>query len=211
MKRPDSFEEVVPNDEAAQLEDQVCHVAAIIAGALVIAVIASAWLLTTSQGLDPIGQPGPSRAGLPQIGQPAPDLAVTVIDNHGRAVDRIHLSDLKGQPIWLNFWGSWCQPCREEMPGIQAAYTKLEPRGLVWLAVSLDEPAEDAAAFAARNNATFLIASDPNRTDSGPSYSVSYFPTHILIDEQGIVRDIVIAALDQEEIVKRAERILSNE
>ncbi len=94
------------------------------------------------------------------------------------------------------------------MPEIQAAYEELRPRGLVWLAVSLDEPPEAAAAFAALNEATFLIASDPNRTDTGSAYPIVNFPTHLLIDEQGIIRDIVIAAIDAEEIIARAERIL---
>jgi peroxiredoxin len=93
------------------------------------------------------------------------------------------------------------------MPEIQAAYEQLEPHGLVSLAVSLDEPAEDAAGLAALNGATFLIASDPNRTDTGTAYAIAYFPTHILIDRDGIVRDVVIAALDQEQIIAQAQQL----
>jgi peroxiredoxin len=181
-----------------------------IASVIAFVIVLAAWYADNGQGFDPIGQLRPSTATLPGIGEPAPDFEVTIIDEHGDPRDRVRLSDFAGQPVWLNFWGSWCPPCREEMPEIQAAYEKeLAPQGLVWLAISVDEPAKDAAEFAALHDATFTIASDPNRADSGTSYPIAYFPTHILIDEQGIVRDVIISSLDREEIVSRAERILA--
>lgn len=197
-------------EDAGQLQEPSRFLAAVTAGVIALVVVASAWYVVDGQGIGQITQPRPSTAALPQVGEPAPDIEVTVIDEHGEPRDRVRLSDFAGQPVWLNFWGSWCPPCREEMPHIQAAYEEeLAPRGLVWLAVSLDEPAEDAADFAARHDATFTIASDPNRADIGMSYPIAYFPTHILIDAQGIVRDVVIAQLDQAEIVTRAEQILA--
>lgn len=199
-------EESVPVDEVVQQTRRTV----IVAGALAVGVVVSAWFIGAGQGLDQIGQEQPSTALLPKIREPAPDFTMSVVDERGRARDRVHLSDFQGHPVWLNFWGSWCLPCQTEMPQIQAAYAQLEPRGLVWLAVSLDEPAADAAGFAARNNASFVIASDPHRADTDASYPIAYFPTHILIDAQGIVRDIVIAGLDQKEIVKRAERVLAD-
>lgn len=179
------------------------------AGVMVLVIVVSAWYVGDRQDfIDQLSQPRPSTSALPQIGEPAPDIMVTIIDKQGDPIDRVRLSGFEGQPVWLNFWGSWCQPCRAEMPEIQASYEELAPRGLVWLAVSLDEPAENAAELAALNDATFTIASDPDRADIGASYPIAYFPTHILIDDQGIVRDIVIAPLDEEEIVDRAEQIL---
>ncbi len=173
-----------------------------------IGVIGASWIVGDRQGFGAIGQGGVNAGLLPQVGDPAPDFVTTIVDQQGRPVARASLSAFRGRPVWLNFWGSWCPPCRSEMPEIQAAYEELRPRGLVWLAVSLDEPPEAAAAFAALNEATFLIASDPNRTDTGSAYPIVNFPTHLLIDEQGIIRDIVIAAIDAEEIIARAERIL---
>lgn len=171
-------------------------------------VIASAWYVGSRQGFDQIGRGGVSAGLLPKIGEPAPDITTTIINREGRPVIRVNLAGFRGKAVWLNFWGSWCPPCRAEMPEIQAAYEELGPRGLVWLAVSLNEPAEDAAAFAALNNTTYLIASDPNRVDTGAAYPIANFPTHVLIDEDGIVRDIVISAIDRDEIIKRAEQIL---
>lgn len=211
MARDRSPEDRAPDQDADQLSRPPRRLAAVMAGVIALVVVASAWYAGDGQGFDQIGRSRPSTAALPHVGEPAPDIEVTVIDAHGEPRKRVRLSDLAGQPVWLNFWGSWCPPCRAEMPEIQAAYEEeLAPRGLVWLAVSLDEPAEDAAAFATRSGATFTIASDPNRADIGASYPIAYFPTHILIDAQGIVRDVVIAQLDKEEIVARAELLLAS-
>jgi cytochrome c biogenesis protein CcmG, thiol:disulfide interchange protein DsbE len=172
-----------------------------------LALVAGAWSVGGLQGFDQFGTGGVNLSLLPQIGQPAPDF-VTLTAADGRPV---RLSDYRGKPVWLNFWGSWCPPCRAEMPELQAAYERLHPRGLELLAVSLNEPAEDAARFAALNNATFTILSDPRRENTGAAYPIANFPTHILIDEEGIIRDIVLTAIDEEEIVARAEAIMPDD
>jgi cytochrome c biogenesis protein CcmG/thiol:disulfide interchange protein DsbE len=143
---------------------------------------------------------------LPKVGDPAPDFVVPLTD--GKLV---RLSDLRGHPVWLNFWGSWCPPCRAEMPDLQAAQEQLAPQGLVLLAVSLNEPTQAAADYAALNHVTFLVASDPRRVATGNAYPILNFPTHILIDKDGIVRDIVLAELTKEEIIAHAQAILPDD
>ena len=139
-----------------------------------------------------------------KIGDAAPDFAAPTVFG-----EIVRLADLRGQPVWLNFWGSWCPPCRSEFPEMQAAYAKaLQPNGVVLLAVSLDEPPEAAAGFAARNNGTFPILTDPDRAFTGAAYPIANFPTHILIDREGIVRDVVLAPIDEAEIVRRAQAII---
>lgn len=201
----------IRDDKAADPATRSQRLRIIVAVLAALAIVVSAWFVGEGQGFDQIGRAGVNRGLLPKIGEPAPDFTSTIIDQHGRPVMRVNLSGFRGNAVWLNFWGSWCPPCRAEMPEIQVAYEQLRPRGLVWLAVSLNEPAEEAAAFATLNNATYLIASDPNRTDTAADYPIANFPTHILIDEQGIIRDIVIAAIDTEEIIKRAEQILPDQ
>src|SRR5581483_4167291 len=122
----------------------------------------------------------------------------------------IRLSELKGHPVWLNFWGSWCPPCRAEFPDLQAAYAeRLQPEGVVLLAVSLDEPPDAAAGFAARNHGTFPILTDPQRVFTGEAYPIANFPTHILIDQDGVVRDIILAPLDKPAMIAAADRLLA--
>ncbi len=213
MQRDAPPEAITPDagDEPARLIAQSRRFTVVMVGVVALGIVASAWYVGGRQGFAQIGRGGLNLTLLPKIGDPAPDFVTTVVDHQGRPVARVPLSAFRSRPVWLNFWGSWCPPCRSEMPEIQAAYEQLQPNGLVWLAVSLDEPATDAASFAARNGATFLIASDQTRADTGVGYPIANFPTHILIDRDGIVRDIVLAAIDEKEIVERAHKIMPNE
>ena len=177
-----------------------------VAGGLIMAavIIAGAWFIGGRQGFDRIGFSGVNSSLLPKVGNPAPDFVTVLSDG-----SVVRLSDYRGQPVWLNFWGSWCPPCRAEMPDMQAAYEQLQPRGLVMLAVGLDEPPSATFDYAARNGATYLIATDPDRQTTGEGYPIANFPTHILIDREGIVRDVVLAELDTAQFIERAEVILA--
>ena len=176
----------------------------VVAGLIMaVVIVAGAWIIGGSQGFDRLGLGGVNSSLLPKVGDVAPDF-VTIL-NDGRIV---RLSDFRGQPVWLNFWGSWCPPCRSEMPDMQAAYEELGPRGLVMLAVALDEPPAASFDYAARNGATYLIASDPRRESTGEGYPIVNFQTHILIDRDGIVRQIVLAELDKEGFLEYAEPLL---
>jgi peroxiredoxin len=181
--------------------------ATVLAGLIVALLIAgAAWFVGGRTGLDQIGRGGVNLSLLPKVGDPAPDFVVALTDG-----ELVRLSDFRGHPVWLNFWGSWCPPCRAEMPELQAAYERLAPKGFVLLAVSLNEPAQAAADYAALNHATFLIASDPQRLATGTAYPIYNFPTHILIDKDGIVRDVVLEELNEEKIMQYAQTILPND
>jgi peroxiredoxin len=169
---------------------------------LVVILFAAAFVGVNS-GWDSIGKGGINRTLLPKVGEPAPDF--TTEDVFGNPVS---LSQFKGQPVWLMFWGSWCPPCRAEFPDIQAAYAKLEPKGLRMLGVSLRESPVDAAAYAGRNGATFLVLSDPDETDTGAAYPILNFPTHIFIDKDGIVRSVILEDMDEEQAIAEASLIL---
>ena len=143
---------------------------------------------------------------LPRIGDPAPDIRVFSLTD----LQYVTLSAYRGKPVWLNFWGSWCPPCRAEFPDIKAAYTEsLQPAGLVWLAISLDESPSAAWSYAQTNGATFTILTDQYRQDTGSVYPIANFPTHILVDRDGIVRDIILAAIDKAGIVAAAQKIIA--
>lgn len=175
-----------------------------IVGLIVAAIIvAGALAMGAGAGWESIGRGGINQRLLPKVGEVAPDFATE--DVYGNPV---RLSQFRGQPVWLMFWGSWCPPCRAEFPDIQAAYAQLEPQGLRMLGVSLREPPADAAVYAARNNATFLVLSDPDETDTGASYPIFNFPTHIFIDSDGVIRSIVLEDMDTEQAVAEASRLL---
>lgn len=169
-------------------------------------LVGGTWYIGERKGYSSIGSGGANTNLLPKVGEPAPDLVALLSEN-----ELVFLSDFLGQPVWLNFWGSWCQPCRAEMPAMQAAYERLAPRGLVILAVALDEPLENALDYAALQGATYIVAGDPVRKGSGANYGIANFPTHILIDRAGIIREIILATLEEDEFVEHAEKILALE
>jgi peroxiredoxin len=167
------------------------------------AILGSAWAIGGKEGFSNIGRGGINRSLLPKVGQTAPDF--TTHDVNGNLVS---LSDYRGHPVWLNFWGSWCPPCRSEMPDAEAAYEQLAPKGLVLLAVSLNEPPQDAAAFAAKNNATFTILSDQYSQNTGKFYPIANYPTHFFIDSSGIIRRIVLSDLSEKDALTYGNEII---
>jgi cytochrome c biogenesis protein CcmG, thiol:disulfide interchange protein DsbE len=166
-------------------------------------IVAAALAIGARSGWDTIGSGGINQTLLPKVGEVAPDFETE--DVFGNPV---RLSQFRGQPVWLMFWGSWCPPCRAEFPDIQAAYAQLEPRGLRMLGVSMRESPIDAAAYAAANGATFLVLSDPDERDTGSTYPIFNFPTHIFIDRDGVIRSIVLEDMDTEQAVAEASRLL---
>jgi cytochrome c biogenesis protein CcmG/thiol:disulfide interchange protein DsbE len=171
--------------------------------AVAVLIVAAALAIGAQSGWDSIGSGGINQRLLPKVGEVAPDFETE--DLFGNPV---RLSQFRGQPVWLMFWGSWCPPCRAEFPDIQAAYAQLEPEGLRMLGVSLREAPVDAAAYAAANGATFLVLSDPDERDTGPAYPIFNFPTHIFIDREGVIRSIVLEDMDTEQAVAEAKRVL---
>lgn len=171
-----------------------------------VAIIVAALFIGGREGWDSIGSGGVNRSLLPKVGTAAPDFVTE--DVYGNPV---RLSQFRGQPVWLMFWGSWCPPCRAEFPDIQAAYAQLAPRGLKMLGVSLRESPLEAATYAARNGATFLVLSDPDERDTGATYPILNFPTHIFIDSDGIIRAVVLEDMDTQQAIDEANRLLDED
>lgn len=178
---------------------------AVVGLAIAASILVAAWFVAGRAGLDDVGKGGINASILPKVGEEAPNFVA--ISPTG---DIVQLSDFRGQPIWLNFWGAWCPPCRAEMPDIQAAWEELEPRGLKLLAVSLGDKPSEAISFAELNGVTFDILLDPDRSLTGPTYPIYNFPTHIFVDEDGIVRNIVMAQMSREEAIAAAESVLKD-
>lgn len=173
--------------------------------ALALGIVAAAWAVGGRQGFDAIGSGGVNQRLLPKVGEPAP--AFQALSVEGEVIDS---SEFAGVPHWINFWGSWCAPCRAELPEIKAAATELKERGLVVVVVSLDEPTMEATLYLAQNNVVDVVPlSDPDRLGTGGAYNVNNFPTHIFVDAQGIVRSVVLAPMTKAEAIANAEKAIS--
>lgn len=166
-------------------------------------ILIVAWFVADQAGLGDVGKGGINTSLLPKVGEPAPDFTAVSLDG-----EIVSLSDYRGEPVWINFWGAWCPPCRAEMPDIQAAYEELEPEGLVLLALSLGDPPSEAADFAAKVGVTFTVLLDPDRSLTSDAYPIYNFPTHIFVDEEGIVRKIVLSEMSKQQAIAAAGSII---
>ena len=94
------------------------------------------------------------------------------------------------------------------VPGHPGGLEQVAPKGVRLLGVSLREPAIQAGAYAGQNGATFLVLSDPDEADTGAAYPIFNFPTHIFIDEDGVIRSIVLEDMDTEQALSEAAKII---
>ncbi len=98
----------------------------------------------------------------------------------------ISLSSFKGKAVLLNFWATWCPPCREEMPALNRLYKELGPRGLKVVAVSTDKSIKDIKDFLQTHKVDFPILFDEGRS-AAKLYRVFSMPTTFLIDQNGTI------------------------
>ena len=136
----------------------------------------------------------------PVVGSPAPEIALK--DLRGQEV---RLSDLHGKIVLLNFWATWCKPCKEEMPAMQASYDKLRDQGFVVLAVNELEDAGRVAEHIRTHGHTFLVVMDHDNRVAN-RYGVVGLPATFLIDRQGLVREHVFGSLLTEERIAELVR-----
>jgi peroxiredoxin len=118
----------------------------------------------------------------PEIDSLAPDF--TLLSTVG---EEIQLSNLKGQVVLINFWATWCGPCRIEMPAIQDRFERYQDDGLVVLAIDFDEPQEDVAFFGEELGLTFELLLDPGGNIQS-LYRILGYPTSYFVDSEGIIK-----------------------
>lgn len=120
-------------------------------------------------------------AGL-EVGQPAPDVEAKRLDS----AEVFKLSEQRGKVVILNIWASWCGPCKEEMPALQAYYDKYKAKGLVVLAISMDEPRDGAEVRKVAQTYSFPIALKSESQLKGLG-RIWRMPSTFVIDRQGIL------------------------
>jgi thiol-disulfide isomerase/thioredoxin len=99
----------------------------------------------------------------------------------------VDLSQFKGQVVMINFWASWCVPCRQEMPLLDSIYKKYKPLGFTLLSVNVEPEQKDAESFLKQTPVTFPVLFDAKSKVSG-LYNVQGMPTTVFIDRKGNVR-----------------------
>jgi peroxiredoxin len=126
------------------------------------------------------------------VGKEAPDFVLPNLNEKS-----VRLSDYRGKVVFLNFWATWCKPCREEMPSMEVLYKSFDRDGLVVLAVSIDRVTtkKDIPPFVSSMNLTFPVLVDSwGQTDK--RYKLMGVPETYIIDQQGILREKIIGPRD---------------
>jgi peroxiredoxin len=101
----------------------------------------------------------------------------------------VSLSDLRGQVVMINFWATWCGPCRQEMPLLQQLYGKYEPLGFTLLGVNVEPDSAPAQDWLKKVSVTFPILFDRDNKVSA-QFGVEAMPSTVLIDREGNVRHV---------------------
>jgi peroxiredoxin len=123
-----------------------------------------------------------AEAKLPATGEAAPDFALK--STAGR---NLRLKEMRGEVVLVNFWATWCGPCRQEMPHLNRLYEQYAKAGFTLLGVNIDDDPKAAAAMAARLGVTFPVLLDSEKHVSR-LYDVDTMPATLLIDRNGKVR-----------------------
>lgn len=135
--------------------------------------------------------PGPQ--GL--VRKPAPDATFAVAAN-GDAGARMQVSTLKGHPVILDFWATWCGPCNLQAPILDRIAKRYEGRGLVVLGVNVEDDPELARAFAVKKDLHYLIVMDSNG-DAQRKYGIDKLPSLVVIDKNGDVASYHTGVIDE--------------
>jgi len=170
-----------------------------------ILILGVAWTLLSTD------KSGSTTAGLipaPQKGFLAPDFTLETLDG-----ESVTLSDLRGRALLVNFWATWCPPCRAEMPAFQKAYRDYEEQGFMIVAVNatLQDNPTDIIAFVEEYGLSFPIVLDNNGAVN-QLYQVRSLPTSFFINKEGIISEVVIGGPIAEALIRsRIEELINHE
>lgn len=185
----------------------------LIGGAALLAASAL-WFVGTRplvQGALPGGSSeGPAKGVGPQVGYEAPNF--TLKDPDGK---RVELKQFRGKAVMLNFWATWCVPCKEELPEFEQVYRQHKDRGFVLLGVSLDSEvsAKDVPAYMKEGSPrvgsyTFPVALDTQQ-EVARTYKLSGIPATYFIDKEGVIRALHPGALNRQLLEERLKTIIN--
>ena len=146
------------------------------------------------------------------VGQLAPELLgqldgepVPLLDLDGEVIS---LAALRGSPVWLNFFATWCPPCQEETPVLRDAYRTYAPQGLELVAVSVQEATPEVVAeYAATYSLPYTIGFDATSAVFD-TYQGFGLPTHVFIDAEGVIRHLRYGPIDREGAAEIIEPLL---
>ena len=173
-------------------------------------LVGAVWLMeggrldTSATTVDPnvVSLTGIQGVATPRVGEPAPEFSL--VSTQGSITS---LADLRGHPVLLNFWASWCPPCRGEMPDLDRVATEYRDRGLVVLGVDLEEDREPVVRYAQTLGLQLMLLLDQGGAVA-TRYNVTGLPTSYFVDRDGLIRDRNVGPLTPRGLRSKVAKIL---
>jgi peroxiredoxin len=184
---------------AQKQRSQQTFILAVIGAGLVLVAFAAVLALPKAQ--EQVAAGGVSAIPV-EVSFAAPEVQLTDLDNHA-----VSLADYHGQVILYNAWATWCPPCKEEMPTLQAYYEEYKKSGFVIVAIEDGEPVEDVRAFVQQYGLTFPVWPDP-KWKATTAFRTENLPTSFVIDRTGTVRLTWTGAISRETLEKYVTPLL---
>jgi peroxiredoxin len=191
---------VLNRNNGLRKRGSVLALALIGAGLIVIGGAAAIFLAQRS----PAVLAAPSGVVPLEVDFPAPDLALS--DLQGQPVS---LADYRGQVVLINNWATWCPPCRQEMPTLQAYFQDHQAQGFVLVAIDAGDPPEDVNEFVNRFGLTFPVWLDPD-SQALDEFRTNSLPSSYLVDRQGQVVRAWAGAIERGTLEKHITPLLEN-
>ncbi len=161
-------------------------------------IVGLSWIMAT-RATGPVNS---AAAFAPRPGFVAPDFELPTLDG-----STMRLSDLRGRPVVINFWATWCPPCRAEMPAIIREYQRYKGDGLIVLAVNQAESPTKVAAFRDEFGMPFPILLDEKMSVSD-MYEIRFLPTTFFIAADGTIIDMVTGGMNEAAVRVHFQRLM---
>ena len=144
----------------------------------------------------------------PLVGHPAPDFSLVMLHSVSTK-SALSLSNFKGKPVVLNFWATWCQPCKEELPLLENAWKQMQAqkKDIVFLGIDFQESSSDATSFLLLHSISYPAGLDTNGSIAS-KYGVTSLPQTIFIDRNGTVISREPQELTAQELSKNLQLII---
>jgi cytochrome c biogenesis protein CcmG, thiol:disulfide interchange protein DsbE len=152
---------------------------------ILVLIFGAAWIWVSAAGA---GETSGGQIPAPRQGFLAPDFSLQDLKG-----ETITLSDLRGRPLLINLWASWCPPCKAEMPDMQSVYEAYQEQGFLILAINatFQDSASATASFVDEYGLTFPILMDTTGEVSR-QYQMRALPTSFFVDREGFIREVVV-------------------
>lgn len=171
----------------------------LIPGIVILVIVGFVTLL--SVGLF-IKDPLTGSSGAARVSRPAADFTLPLFSG-----GELTLSSLKGNPVVINFWASWCPPCRDEAPILEKVWRLYRDRGVTFIGVAIQDTEKNALAFIEEFGITY-----PNGRDQGGRITIDYgvggIPVTFFVDSEGLIVSRWVGALNEDLLIARIEELL---